>query len=81
MKSSIKRILIFCKAFRAHRERCHGSIGTVIRDVGDNCEAWPAISTINKRIMITPISGIKELPQAVGAYAHIRGDGLEGSLN
>src|SRR5664279_1097099 len=72
VKAPVVRIVIFRRTFRAHLEYSHRGARTIIRQRFDNREAGPAISAISKRVAITAIAGIENLPLTFTTCGDVR---------
>jgi hypothetical protein len=72
MKAAVKRIIIFCLAIGTHYERAHSGFGTVVRDVLYDGEAWSAICTVGKGIVVAPVFGVEDFFEAGLACSDVR---------
>ena len=65
MEAPVCRILVLRLAVAAHRELVHGSLRTVVGDVLNDGEAWPAVGAVDERIAVAPVLGVEQLIQAI----------------
>ncbi len=77
VEAAVERIAVFAGARRTHHEGCHGRGRAVIRNVFDDRKARAAVRAVNEGIAEPTVLGIEQLPQAVGADADVRRDGLD----
>ena len=75
MKAPILDPLVLLLAGRAHRERGHRRLGSVVRRVAGDREPWPAVRAVGERITVPPIHRIENLSQARGARGQVWRDG------
>ena len=66
--------LVLALAVGAHREPGHGGVGPVVGDVAHDGEARPAVGAVDERVPVTPVGGVEQLAQAVGAGGRVGRD-------
>lgn len=74
MKAAVKRIVVFGLAGGTHGKVSHGGQGAVVGDVADDGVARPAVGAVGERVVVTPVGGVEDFRQAVGADADVGGD-------
>jgi len=83
VKPTVHRILIFPTADRAHGERIHGCLVTIIGNVFDDGESRAAESAVDEGIAVPEVAGGEEFCQARITGGHIgrdEGKSLRGFL-
>ena len=80
VEPAVGRVLILLPAVVAERENPHRRVGTVVRDVGDDREARPAVGAVDERVAIPAVGWIEKLPHAVGARRYVGRDKLVAAL-
>ena len=72
MKPPVVRIIVFGLTGRTHFKMPHGSFGSIVGNIVDDGIAGPAVGAVDKRIVIAPVSGVKEFGQAIAANRNVR---------
>ena len=73
MKAPVERVGIFAAAVITEFERGHGRGRAVVGHATYQRVTWPALGTVNKRIVVTPITGVVQFREAIVAGKQIRG--------
>src|SRR5262245_43797629 len=60
MKPAMQRVVVLRLACWTHRERRHGSVRPVVRDIALDGEARSAIGAIDKGILVAPVAWIEK---------------------
>ena len=70
--ASVLDVVVFPVTVRAHRELAHRGLAAIIRYIFYYSKAWTAISTIYKRVAVSPVVPVAQFAQAVVTDADIR---------
>ncbi len=74
VKAPVGGILVLCPAPAAHFKVAHGGIDAIVGDRVDDAESRPAGGAVGKRISITTVAGIEDLPEALRAGSEVGED-------
>ena len=74
VESPVGWIVVLRRAQLAHRERRHRGARTVVGNIADDREPWPAVGAVDERVAEPPVARISELGQAVRAGRGVGGD-------
>jgi hypothetical protein len=72
VKTPVLRIIILSLAVRTQGKELHRRFVAIIWDVLHDSEARTAVCAVNKGVVVTPVSWVKQLTQAVIASSYIR---------
>src|SRR5512136_1265405 len=66
VKAAVTGILVFQAALRAHRERTHRGVDTVVGEGFDDGKTRTAVRAVGERVAVTPVLRAENLRGALG---------------
>ena len=65
MKATVRGVFVFSATLGAHLKLAHRCARAIVRNVFDDREAGTAVRTVDERILVAAILGVKQFSQAV----------------